>query len=332
MILSIIVPVYNVQDYIEQCAKSLLFFYGKSDVEIIYVNDGSTDETVARLYESIPKSDNIHVINRKNGGLSAARNTGLKVAKGEYIFFLDGDDFIDSKAFWRLFSNGYTRGADIITGNYSKYYTETSEEKEEVAHSIGYVPVIGQSFEWYKKNTRKISSVVWRSIYKTAIIKIHGHFFHEGVVYEDCEWTPITYNISNISYYEPLYFYYYRVGRAGSIMSSNYTEKKQYDNIAIAKALIEYGNTANIEDVNCFYRYAMLQLIGDIWMLFPISSVVWEDAISLYRFFLHKRNVYYVLLRILKIFPRNIVCVILKVFYSLHNMQHKSPKIFARLI
>lgn len=324
MMLSIIVPVYNIQDYIGQCAKSLSFFSGRSDVEIIYVNDGSTDETLIRLYESIAKSDNIQIINRKNGGLSAARNTGLEVAKGEYIYFLDGDDFIDSNAFWRLFSNGYARGADIITGNYSKYYTETSEEKEEVAHSIGDVSVIGQSFEWYKKNTRKISSVVWRSIYKTAIIKTHRHFFHEGVLYEDCEWTPITYNISNILYYEPLYFYYYRVGRTGSIMSSNYTEKKQYDVIAIAKSLIEYGNTAKSVDVNYFYRYAMQLLVGDIWRLYPVSSIVWEDTISLCRFFSHKKNVYYLMLRTLMIFPRNMVCLILKMLYSLRNMRKKS--------
>lgn len=96
--LSIIIPVYNVELYIEKCLQSCLSQdIPYDEYEIIVVNDGSPDGSLA-IAESIAKTTtNMTIISQKNGGLSAARNTGMSVAKGEYIWFVDSDDWIETK-------------------------------------------------------------------------------------------------------------------------------------------------------------------------------------------------------------------------------------------
>ena len=93
-VISVIVPCYNVGEYVENCLKSLLNQTFR-DIEIICVNDGSTDSTPQILNSYAEKYPAIRVINQKNGGLSNARNTGIKEARGEYIAFVDSDDWVN---------------------------------------------------------------------------------------------------------------------------------------------------------------------------------------------------------------------------------------------
>lgn len=90
--ISIIIPVYNVEKYIEECLISVLNQTMK-EIEIICINDGSTDNSLKILNNYKNKNENIRIVNQENSGLSNARNVGLSLAKGEYIFFLDSDDF-----------------------------------------------------------------------------------------------------------------------------------------------------------------------------------------------------------------------------------------------
>lgn len=94
---SVIIPVYNVAQYLRQCLDSVT---GQtlSDIEIICVNDGSTDGSPAILEEYREKDGRIVVINRENGGVSAARNCGMEHARGKYVYFLDSDDYLDPEA------------------------------------------------------------------------------------------------------------------------------------------------------------------------------------------------------------------------------------------
>ena len=95
MKISLIVPVYNVEKYIEKCLLSCLKQdIPQSDYEIIVVNDGSPDSSLAIAERIAAAATNIIIVSQKNGGLSAARNTGLKIAKGDYIWFIDSDDTI----------------------------------------------------------------------------------------------------------------------------------------------------------------------------------------------------------------------------------------------
>lgn len=111
-IISIIVPVYNVEQYLDKCIESLLKQTYKY-IEIILVDDGSTDNSGSICDEYARKSSNIHVIHTENRGLSAARNSGLRIAKGVYIGFVDSDDWVESDTYMVLWKNLIMHNADI---------------------------------------------------------------------------------------------------------------------------------------------------------------------------------------------------------------------------
>ena len=110
--ISVIVPIYNCKNYIKRCVDSLLLGT-HPNMEIILVNDGSTDgvEDVLATYEN---RDNVIIIHQENGGVSAARNRGLESATGQYIGFVDADDFVDEKMYSTLLTIATERDADIV--------------------------------------------------------------------------------------------------------------------------------------------------------------------------------------------------------------------------
>ena len=110
--ISVVVPVYNVEAYLERCLDSLIN-QTLSDIEIICVNDGSTDSSPEKLEEFAKKDSRIKIINQENGGLSAARNTGIEAATGEYIGFVDSDDYVDLDFYEKLYNAATSHNADI---------------------------------------------------------------------------------------------------------------------------------------------------------------------------------------------------------------------------
>jgi|688.fasta_scaffold28251_8 glycosyltransferase involved in cell wall biosynthesis len=111
--LTIVVPVYNTQDYLAKCLDSLIHQTFKG-LEIICVNDGSTDNSLNLLNEYAANYDNIKILNQCNMGLAAARNSGMQVAKGEYITFVDSDDFLELNAYQLIFEKPPRNNVDII--------------------------------------------------------------------------------------------------------------------------------------------------------------------------------------------------------------------------
>ena len=118
--ISLIIPVYNVQEYIEKALQSVVNQTFK-DFEVIIVNDGSKDQSVEIVKKFIRKYDNFRLINQENQGLSGARNTGLKEAKGEYIAFIDSDDFIENNFLEELYNLAVDNDADISYCNCKIY-------------------------------------------------------------------------------------------------------------------------------------------------------------------------------------------------------------------
>jgi glycosyltransferase EpsH len=116
---SIIVPVYNVDQYLEQCLNSIIEQTYKN-IEVIVVNDGSTDSSYIIIEQFAKKDSRVKVINQINSGLSAARNTGIAIAKGNYIMFVDGDDWIDFNMVERLFLK--LINADLVACSYYRAY------------------------------------------------------------------------------------------------------------------------------------------------------------------------------------------------------------------
>ena len=113
--ISVIIPCYNVEKYLRECLDSVVNQTLK-DIEIICVNDGSTDGTQKILEEYAQKDDRILLINKPNGGLSLARNTGMEKMRGEYVAFLDSDDWVDLDFYEKLYNAAKQNGADSAIG------------------------------------------------------------------------------------------------------------------------------------------------------------------------------------------------------------------------
>lgn len=125
---SIIVPVYNMERYLKRCLNSLLA-QTLSDIEIIAVNDGSTDGTENILQEYLQKNSRIKVISQKNSGVSSARNEGIKAAQGDFIGFVDPDDWVNEKMYETMYTEAVEGKTDIVMCSYVREFGSHSKEK-----------------------------------------------------------------------------------------------------------------------------------------------------------------------------------------------------------
>lgn len=209
--ISVIVPIYKVQDYLDECVSSIIN-QTYSNIEVILVDDGSPDEC-PRMCDAWAKKDNrIKVVHKKNGGLSSARNAGLDVAIGDYIFFVDSDDFICHDALQGLFDRIKNDEAIGIVsgmiyryqdGNTSNFRNEWILVKEKIIPSSRFL---------LETISQKTSYTVWNKLYRREIIGKTR--FREGRNNED---TLFMYDLGkniqakNVSMVEiPRYVYYYR--------------------------------------------------------------------------------------------------------------------------
>ena len=127
---SVLVPIYNVEEYLDQCLNSLAM-QTLEDIEIICINDGSTDSSSRILQKYAKKHKNFIVINKKNSGYGDSMNRGLEKATGEYIGIVESDDFIELNAFKELYNLAKNTSADIVKANYF-YHTDNSDEVHRV--------------------------------------------------------------------------------------------------------------------------------------------------------------------------------------------------------
>ena len=131
---SVVIPVYNSAKYLKECLNSI-FVQTLEDWEVIAVNDGSSDESPTILDAYAKRDSRFQVVHKENGGVSAARNDGLSVARGEYVFFMDSDDILDKDAFQNLYGIAVAENADIVMGDHWAFQESeigTDEEKRYV--------------------------------------------------------------------------------------------------------------------------------------------------------------------------------------------------------
>lgn len=233
MKLSIIVPVYNVSKYLAKCLDSLLCQNLKpEEYEIIVVNDGSTDnsEVIARQYEK--KYINIRVVCQKNQGLSGARNTGIKLAQGKYIQFVDSDDYLEPNVLKTLVDKMDTYNLDVLRFNYQNVNEEHEVYNPNKSNKpfMDYRDIIcdGTHFLEYRLG---YACYVVQFMFKADLIKPTVNHFKSGIYFEDVEWTPrIIQQVKKITSIE-LIVYNYLV-RDGSITQECDWEKqkKSYEN------------------------------------------------------------------------------------------------------
>lgn len=181
---SVIVPVYNVEKYLARCLDSLVS-QTLEDIEIICVNDGATDNSAEILSKYAEADERIKVINQANAGLSNARNTGIDAAIGEFISFVDSDDFVEPNFLEKLYNaavetNSEIACAGIIRENQKKQKVFLTFENQEVKTGIS------EKFTLVKAPEH---CYVWNKIYKTDSLKSAGIRFIGGLMYEDMPFT-----------------------------------------------------------------------------------------------------------------------------------------------
>ncbi len=219
--ISLIIPVYNVQEYIEKALQSVANQTFK-DFEVIIVNDGSKDQSVEIAKKFINKYDNFKLINQENQGLSAARNTGLREAKGEYIAFIDSDDFIESNFLEELYNLAVDNDADISYCNYKIYYPKMNWSL--------YMPFASRSKVYSKQKALKtlildvtLHYYAWNKLYKRTLFTDNNIEFPD-MFFEDIATTPRLLYFANKCAVSSKGLYHY-TRRKGSILSTMNVKK-----------------------------------------------------------------------------------------------------------
>jgi len=213
--LSIIVAAYNVAEFIEKCIVSCLQDGGGAGYEIIVVNDGSTDNTAEILKQLETKHPLLKVVNQPNSGLGAARNTGLKHSSGEYIWFIDGDDYLHENVLSGIVNKITTQDLDVLILNYAvvdENYKVLDQHQNKI--DIDGIITGGAYYE-----THFSKSYTWMFVFKKAIFIGNGLAFKERINMQDSEILPkIMYHTKRLAYYDFVCYYY--VQQANSFTNS----------------------------------------------------------------------------------------------------------------
>lgn len=261
--ISVIVPVYNTSMYLEECLDSLLNQTLK-EIEIICVNDGSTDNSLSILENYIQKDRRIKIINQKNKGQSVARNKGISQAEGEYIGFLDSDDWADAKMFENLYTNAKQFDSDLAMCSVTVYDEKTRKATTNDPYmSLSLFPksYFNKAFTYNDclDFLFRICVPPWNKIYKTSWIKENDINFLEGVNFEDMVFAVETLikatKISLVN--KPLVFY--RKASQTSYSVGNYSQDyKKMDFFTIFEELERVLKSNSIyglfEDYFSFYK------------------------------------------------------------------------------
>lgn len=262
-----IIPIYNVEVYIEECLVSALKQTLK-EIEIICVDDGTKDSSMEIVERYAEEDDRIVIIHRENGGLSAARNTGLKAATGEYVYFLDSDDYIIADMLEILYNECKKDDLDNIYFDAESFY-ESEEVKQEQPQYIHYYrrpaafeqvmsgPELYATMEnlnWYRPSA-------CLQMLRRSLLLDQGITFYEGIVHEDQLFTIQAILVAKRAKHMDIPFYKRRV-RAGSIMTASKEFQSSYGYfvcLSEIKKLVLQKNYQNPE-LLCALKKRMLAL------------------------------------------------------------------------
>ncbi|MDU5597931.1 MAG: glycosyltransferase [Lachnospiraceae bacterium] len=279
MLLSIIVPVYQVEKYLKTCIKSMLDCHGFS-YEIILVVKPSCDKSeyianeIQREY-----SDRVRVVSQDGDGLSNARNVGLRYAVGDYVAFFDSDDYIDAKTFSNLMQSLENRmpvdaviSDYYIVGNSDNISQVDTIECEELICDNGYL-------ELFLKKRRNYWNA-WQYVLRRTFLLENRLLFLEGVYSEDIEFaTGIVLTAKKFAFYGKPY-YYYRIGREGSL-ANKVTLKHIVDLMDMLEISMDRVNSSDVHLKNVIRDKLSLQYILSFVMIFDVDDNERKRAVDI---------------------------------------------------
>ena len=220
MFVSIIVPVYNVEQYLKECIESILAQTWKN-FEVILVDDGSTDSSGKICDEYSQKKEFISVIHKKNGGLSSARNAGIDVAQGDYLAFIDSDDVVHPRYLSELVAIVKREKADLAACNFCVGSLCRWKNSSEVKYDIR----CNEDVLKKMNDNDVVVTVAWNKLYHSKFFREYGLRYPVGKIHEDMFLTPqiLYYTKKMVITNEQLYFYRQR---ENSIMNSSFSIKQ----------------------------------------------------------------------------------------------------------
>lgn len=255
---SIIVPVYNTEKYLRECLDSLVGQTLK-DIEIIAVNDGSQDNSLRILEEYGAKDERIKIINQENAGPSAVRNRGIGLATGEFVGFVDSDDWVSLDFYEKLYLTAVSNGADIAYGGIA-----TRGAKKDRNY------ICPKKVEVFESTRDKLIHLlksgqhcyVWNKIYNREKLVASEITFLEGRTYEDMFWSPKIIELLGKSVSVPDVFYYYRCNMTSIVNTTMGDEKKMRDFKEAISFRDEFMKKYEIKKEFCCRHKVVLKFLG----------------------------------------------------------------------
>ena len=292
--LSVIIPIYNVENYLSECVDSIIHQSGLR-LEIILVDDGSTDCSGAIADQYAQKDNRIKVIHQINGEASAARNAGLNIAQGEYIAFVDSDDSLKENSLSKLYHEAVKFQVDVLMGKVEFGHTDGSMNYYmPVSKEMMYITYTGKEAFIQLMKTGSYRPMVWNYIYRRAFLEeIEARFVIGTTPHEDELWMPVVLCQASRIIIVDTEFYYHRQ-REESVMYSTHLKKRLNAYIRVANLLFEFtdryefsGTDAELKNwmyVNILdrlqYTFSFLVRMRDSSYIMPPNQLnrYWRDC------------------------------------------------------
>ena len=254
---SVIIPIYNVERYLRQCLDSVINQTLK-DIEIICVNDGSTDNSLEILEDYAKKDSRIKIITKENGGLSSARNVGIANSSAEYLGFVDSDDYIDITTYEKAYNVMLSNNVDLVIWGAKVVKDKGLKMKSKLLKSIVNYHSLKFKGKQVLTNNKvdiysKMPVTVWNKLFKKDIIIKNGLKFPDGFLFEDNDFFTKYFLLSKTAYFIDEYLYCY-LQRNNSIMANtvynNNTYKKIFDYITVYNNIWDFAKSHNLFSEN----------------------------------------------------------------------------------
>lgn len=263
IILSIVIPVYNVEKYLEKCINQIIK-QNIHDIEIILVDDGSTDNSGKICDEYSKKYKEIKSYHKENGGASDARNFGIKKAKGEYIWFIDSDDTIEDNCIKKIKKIFLEEKPEIIICQ-SKIIHKNGKIEDECKYTIKKGMYTSSQFmNIMKKNPKSIIFCPQYYIVKRDFLEKYKIYFRKGIIYEDELWIPQLLLKSNKIFYSNLNIYFHLM-REESVMHSTKLDKCGMSAFIVSDELLKIYDNSSRKDLQFLHDRNVNIFLQSVW-------------------------------------------------------------------
>ncbi len=272
---SIIVPVFNVKMYLNQCLDSLINQTLK-DIEIICINDGSTDNSLLTLKDYARCDNRITVIDKQNEGQSVARNIGINMAEGEYIGFVDSDDWVDNDYFEKLYDAAARNNCDIASAGFKRCRRHRTSIKKSYEAEL----VCTTAQDKIRLDNLPSDNYIWNKIYKRTVWNDLNFNFEPDRFFEDIAMTIKILHQMGKMVTVPDTYYNYRVNPASTIHTTSVKHKKDY-----LWAINEQKSYAEENNILLDFNKILMQKIYYKFIGITIIKIYQYENLSKYKLF-----------------------------------------------